>query len=144
MSTTPASVPLIKKTYKYFDLASFTEVKEEVEIPFVPASDFNEAVQRLDGAADKILKALNDALQRMAFSDARKSIATKGASKKVVFDLIRPMRNMEPWASNKDRKGQTKMLLDLVRSTPQLMESVRVTSLKAAEADDDDDAGDEE
>ena len=144
MSTTPTPAPLIKKTYKYFDLASFTEVKEEVEIPFVPAADFNEAVQRLDGAADKILKALNDALQRMAFSDARKSIATKGASKKVVFDLIRPMRNMEPWASTKDRKEQTKMLLDLVRSTPQLMESVRVTSLKAAEADDDDDAGDEE
>lgn len=139
-TATPApSVEKVKKVYKYFDLSTFKEVKEEVEVPFKAPSDFSEAVQRLDNDQVKVLAALSAYLKRAAFSEAKRDIAKKGASKKVVLDLIRPMRSMEPWASIKERKEQTDALLELVRSTPALIESVKATSLKAAESDEDED-----
>ena len=136
----------IEKTYNYFDLSTFTIVKEKVSVPFTPAKDFNEGVQRFGSDQEKILEALNAALKRAALAEAARSVKAKGASKKVVFDTIRGMRSLEPWASmdngtKEGRKAQTAALLELVKNTPQIMEAIRVTSLKAAEAGEDDEDG---
>lgn len=143
INTASAQPKAVKKTYKYFNLDTFEEVKETVEVPFVPAGDFQNAVQRLENNEVKILSALNAYLQRAAFAEARANIATKGASKKIVFDVIRPLRGLSPY-DVMPKAEQTAALLAFVKSTPMLMDSIKASSLKAAEAGEDEDGDDDE
>lgn len=154
MSTSPvapAGTKILEKSYSYFDMDSFEVKKEKVEVPFTPAKDFNEAVQRFNSDQEKLVEALNAALQRATLSDAAKAVKAKGPSKKIVYDTIRGLRALEPYASmnpepgtKEGRKAQTAALLELVKSTPAIMEAIRVTSLKAAEAGEDDEDGEDE
>lgn len=130
---------LIEKTYKYFDFDTFEEKEEKVSVSFTPASDYAEAVNRVNNDSTVILTALNAYLQRAALRESRQDVAKKGANKKIVLDVIRSMRNLSPWDEIEPRAEQTKALLAMVRSNPVLVESIKKTSLKAAESDTDTD-----
>lgn len=134
----------VEKTYKYFDLATFDEIEEKAEVTFTPAADYAEALSRVNNDQAIVTKALNAYLQRAAFTEKRREIGSKGASRKVVLSVIKPFRSLPPWDAIEDRKEQTKKLLEMVKASPIIVESIKAASLKAAEAGEDDDDNESE
>jgi hypothetical protein len=142
--TAPAAVT-VKKVYKYFHLDTFAEVSENAEVTFTPPADYGEAMQRIGNDSGVVLKAVTAYLQRAAFNEKRKEIAGKGASKKIVLGVIKPLRNLPPWSGmESDRKAQTESLLQMVKANPVMVEAIKAASIEAANADDDDEQGDDE
>ncbi len=139
---TGVSPVTIEKTYKFFDLATFKEVAEKATVSFTPAGSYEEALARIGNDSGIVTKALNAYLQRAAFNEKRKEIAGKGASRKIVLSVIKPLRNLPPWADMEDRKAQTESLLEMVRQNTAMVESIKAASLKAVDAEDDDEDDD--
>ncbi len=131
----------VEKTYKYFNLDTFAEVAEKAQVTFTPPADYGEAMSRIGNDSGVVLKAVTAYLQRAAFNEKRKEIAGKGASRKIVLGVIKPLRNLPPWSGMEaDRKAQTESLLQMVKANAVMVEAIKAASLAAAEADDDDDA----
>lgn len=142
---TPApGAEVIKKTYKYFDLESFDEKSEQVEVTFMPAGSYGEAMQRISGDEATALKAINAFLQRLSFSEKRREIAAKGAPRKTVLGVAKAFRSLPPWDAIKDRKEQTKSILSMIRQNTAIVEAIKAASLKAAEAGDEEEDDEEE
>lgn len=145
MGTTPNAEPIkVEKTYKYFNLATFEEVEEKAEVTFTPAADYAEALARVNNDQAIVTRALNAFLQRAAFTEKRREIGAKGASRKIVLSVIKPFRNLPPWEAIEDRKEQTKKLLEMVKDSPIIVEAIKQASMKAAETGEDDDNDDSE
>lgn len=134
----------VQKTYRYFDLETFDEKSETVEITFTPAPSYADALARI-GSDEKIATlAINGYLQRMAFREKKSEVARKGAPKKIVLNVIKPFRALPPWdAMAEDRPAQTKAILDAIRTNDVMVGAIKAASLKAAESGEEDE-GDEE
>jgi hypothetical protein len=134
----------VKKTYRYFDLGTFTEIAENAEVTFVPPADYAEAMSRIGNDSEIVKKAVTAYLQRAAFGEKRKEIASKGASKKIVLGVIKPLRNLPPWSNMEDRKAQTESLLQMVKANSVMVDAIKAASIAAAETDEDEDEGAED
>lgn len=123
----------ITKTYKFFS-EDLTYQERTVNVDFVPAADYQSAVERLGSNAEVILAALNSALKEKALSDARAEVKASGISTKAVMTFIRPFREVPPYSGIKDRQKQTEAILAKVKETPFMLDAI-----KAAAAQDNSD-----
>lgn len=138
----------IEKTYKYFDLDTFEQKSETVNVEFTPPSDLNEANTRLNAlgnANDVLLQAITAYLRTKALNAAEQTVVSKGGRKSVVLAVLKPFRAMPPFnsmfvldASGKvvtetytvargERKGQsvTENKVDKVAQTKAILDLVK-------------------
>lgn len=112
-----------KRKIEYLDLEDFDIKEKRVEYTFAPASDYQEAVERLGGDEKKLLRAVNAQLKIEAAQEAMKN---EGVSDnlKTVNKIIRPFRNLQPWKSmSKDE--QDKALFEMLKSNSALVQTIR-------------------
>jgi hypothetical protein len=149
MATTTVPVALKKIAKKrVFDLEKFEKktVEKEYEVPS-PLTSVDD-VLGLDGV--KLLAYVNSGREREAWKEARNSI--EGISPKVVNQTVNTFRlymfpdlvemvNGEQTADS--RKKHTQAIYSFIRSTPQIIDSLREAQKRAAASneDDDDDEG---
>lgn len=138
---TPA-VEKVEKTYSYFDGTTLESKTETVTVEFAPPASLADAMSRIDNSQDTVLKALTNYLRRAVLSEAKKSVLSKGVSKKIVLGVLRPFRALPPW-STMDRAKQTEALLTMLRSNPAILEAIKAANA-ASDVDDDDNDGDDE
>jgi hypothetical protein len=136
----------VRKTYKYFDLDTFEDKSETIDIPFTSAKDLAEAQARVGGDESTLLKALNAFLKGEALKDGENSVTSKGGKRSVVLAVAKPFRAMPPFdkvfkldADGKpvvengekviDRKEQTKKILDMIKASPAMLQSIKDASL---------------
>jgi len=124
---------------------SFAARDGQLYFAFGPIADPAQMLrmQRIGNDSEIVKKAVTAYLQRAAFNEKRKEIAGKGASKKIVLGVIKPLRNLPPWSAMEDRKAQTDSLLQMVKSNSVMVEAIKQASIAAAEVDDEDDNEDE-
>lgn len=139
----------VSKKYKFFD-SEFKLQTKEVEVAFTPAKDLAEATQRVNGDQSVMLKALNAHLQRMAFSEAKRSATVGGISRSVILAVLKPFRTMFPQFASmvdenatpeikrKQKAAQTEAILELVKQSPVMMKSIIDASQAAPDSDEDD------
>jgi len=149
------SMNIIKKVYKYFDLDTFEQKSEAVDVPFEPAKDLAEAQTRIGGDESVLLKALNSYLKAQVFAEAEKSVTSKGGRKAVVFAICKPFRALPPWSTMYvlnadgtpkvedgekviDRAAQTASILQVVKSNQAMLDAIRAGSAQASDESDDD------
>lgn len=161
------------KVYKYFDLETFESKEKSVDVNFVPPTSLAEATAAVGNDESILLKAVTDFLRAKAYSEAERSVISLGGRKSVVMDVIKPFRSMGPWnkmfvlgADGKpvketytikrgDRKGQTvtedkidrpaqtRAILTMIKSNPQMLESIKNASLEATNETDENDGDDQ-
>lgn len=146
----------IKKTYKYFDLDTFEVKSEEKTVIFEPAKDLAEAQSRVGGDEATLLRALNSFLRTSALRDAENEVTSKGGKRTVVLAVAKPFRALPPFSQMfkkdasgavvvengekvVDRAAQTKAILDMIKTSPTMLESIKAGS----QIEDEDGAGDE-
>lgn len=135
----PKSVE-VEKTYVYFDKETLEQKDEKVKITFTPAATLDEAMNRVGGDQETILKALNAFAQRNEFRNAKAEVLKKGINTKILMGVLRPFRAMPPYnALDKNRKEQTKQLLAMLKSAPVILAAIIAQSDATANSDDDDD-----
>lgn len=152
--TAGSTATTLKKSYKFYD-DSLSLVSKEVDINFTPATAVADAMSRLANSEALILKALNAQLLKLTVSEARKTAVSGGLSKKIVLNTIKPFRGLPPWSAMVDetatgpvkaesRRKQTAALLELVKSSPVILEAIKAASSSATDEDEDEDeSGDE-
>jgi len=143
-SPTPAvpTVEIIEKSYSYFDGTTLESRTEPVKVEFTAPITLTDAMTRIDNSQEVVLRALTSYLRRAALSEAKKSVLSKGVSKKIVLGVLRPFRALPPW-STMDRAKQTEALLTMLRSNPAILEAIKAANA-ASDVDDDDNDGDDE
>jgi len=143
------SAVTVKKSYKFFN-ENLEMVSKEVEVSFTPADNTADAMSRLGNNDALILKALNASLLRATVSEARKAALSGGISKKILLEVIKPLRalpmyaideNLTGTAKTEARRKQTEVLLTMVKQNSMLLEAIK--SASASVDDDDEDSADE-
>lgn len=130
----------VEKNYSYFDAATLESKSEKVEVSFTPPATLAEAMERVGNDQDVIKSALTSYLRRSALRDAKVSVLSKGVSKKIVLNVLKPLRNLPPWSLIEDRTKQTNELLTMLRNTPALIDAIKAANAAApATAEDDED-----
>jgi hypothetical protein len=153
MSTTqttpqPTTTVDFEKNYKYYDADLVLQTKV-VKGTFTPAVSVQNALDRI-ASDEKVLRALNGALQRVEFSRARKDAASGGISKKIVLKVIAPLRLLPGFAEmvaieakgearKISRAKQTESLLAMLKMNPALMAAIA----NASSMDEDDEEEDD-
>jgi hypothetical protein len=158
---------IIKKVYKYFDLDTFENKTESVDIQFTPATNITDALANISQENQQafILEAINSANRAQALAKAEEAVIAKGGKKSVVLSVMKPFRAMPPFNSyfvfetdgktkklrtRKTRSGETvtepemdksrqdKEIMALLKAQPALMASIRQASLEAIGSDEED------
>lgn len=138
MSKVPTDT--IKKTYKYFDLDSFDQKSVEKDISFTPAVDLAEAHSRIGGDESVLLKALNAFLRAEVLAKAEAEVAALGGRKSVVLSIAKPLRLVPQFAKIENRAEQTKAILEMLKSSPAMIDAIRQASLAVEGPETDEDA----
>lgn len=155
MGTTPATpaVEVVKLTVKRrgFDLDSFERKSLEKEIEYQPLAKENflqVVMEKLGGDQDKLYSLCDSGLKRMLLLDARKGLEPPAGmnwipSAAIVLDFANNFRGVSPYSKEKDRKKQSALIFAFIKSTPALVESLRVLATAAENAGQDEDEVDE-
>jgi hypothetical protein len=155
MSKPETTGTTITKSYKYFDLDTFEVKTEEKQVTFSPARDLAEAQQRVGGDEATLLKALNSFLRTEALRAAENEVTSKGGKRTVVLAVAKPFRGLPPFsqiyklgADGKpvvengekviDRAAQTKAILNMIKSNPAMLETIKAGSQIESEDDEND------
>lgn len=141
---TPATPPKesVEKTYSYFDAATLESKSEKVTVEFTPPASLAEAMERVGNDQTAIQNAITSYLRRSVLRDAKIAVLSKGVSKKIVLNVLKPFRALPPWSLIEDRGKQTSEILSMLRSNPAIMEAIKAANAAApadADGDEDDD-----
>lgn len=161
----------LTKTYKYFDLDTFETKTETVQVPFTEETEIAVALQKIGNDQEVLLKAINSLLKSEALAKAEQSVIEKGGRKSVVLSVMKPFRSMPPYngyflfeadgktkklRTRKTRSGETvtepamdkarqdKELMEMFKSNPALLNSIKQASLEAVGTEDDDETEESE
>lgn len=149
MSAVETVSKVIKKTFKFFD-ENFTSQSKDIEVKFVPATTYAEALQRLNDEKTATA-ALNVALENLAVAEERKKVVgSLGLSKKAVLDFIKPFRGVPKYAALvttekgdagwKDQYNkQTDAILADCKGNEFVMMNIRAAAQNASDDDTDED-----
>jgi len=133
-----------------FNLDSFKRESLESKVKFtpLPKDDFlPEVLQRLNGSQEDLYTLLNAGLRRKLSLDSRKDLTPAEGqnwipSAKIVLDFVNNFRGVAPYSKEKDRAKQTTMIMAFIKSTPALVESLKVLATAAEGAGDDEETED--
>lgn len=140
----------LEKEYKYFDLNDFEVKNEKATATIQVAENLEEANTLLENEAN-LINAANAFARAKSLAVAENSVTSKGGKKSIVFAVIRPFRDMPPFntvGATKDEKGayvkdsdgniiidkkkQTRAILEMVKKSEEMIQSIREASAAAA------------
>lgn len=133
----------VEKTYKYFDLETFEPQTETVKVEYPICGTLAEAHEAINGEDKIIIDAINAYLRSQKLTEAEMAVVTKGGSKSSVLAAAKPFRGMPPFNKIEDRKLQTKAILDVIKQSPALVNSIKLASAELVSGDDASDENDE-
>lgn len=137
----------ISKTYEVYN-DNLELVKKTVEVEFVPATSYEEAVSRLGNDVNKMLDGLNSIIRRETLSEARKTAGVSGGiNREVLMNFIKPYRDLPVFAkmiSAEDKRkasaeewnAQTNAILEQIKNVPFVIDSIKQLSSKANETEE--------
>ena len=154
----PVPAGHVRKTYQYFDLETFENKTETVDIPFTAPKDLAEAQLRVGGNEETLLAALTSYLRTETLRTAENAVTAKGGKRSAVMAVAKPFRAFPPFnaiykldASGKplvdsetgekviDRKAQTAKILEMIKRNPDMIETIRAGSQIESDNDENED-----
>lgn len=123
-----------------FDLDKFEKCSLEGKIAFTPLpkeSYIQASLEAVGGDTERHYGLINSAMRRNAVLTEKNSLVPPDSlpnwipSAKVVMDFVNNFRNSAPFNAIKDRKSQTKAIVDSLKAQPALMAALKTLAMAA-------------
>jgi hypothetical protein len=137
---------VVKKTV--FNLDTLQKKPLEGKVSFQPVKNIAEALQRMNGNQDDLVKIVNTALQRKAKIEGRKTLTSDDPNTienvKVLMDFLRPLRALPPYDKMEKPQQNAALFAWLKQDANKgILEGLKAAAL-AAQNDSDEDSDEDE